>query len=567
MIVLFGGRQKYFAQRYREISNQARNMDSWLRNDFAPTAMYLEMDKLEAMQASLTEDPMVHLKMLAKSEGRIVYAIAWWILLFQLFSLLYMYYKRVFIIIILICLYPFVCAMYVVDKMGDGKAQSMQNWFKEFLANCLVQLLHACIYVILINMGIQICQQDPSRNWIFLVMCTAFLFPAERLLRSLVGLESSTLGTLKTNIVGSIVAAKTIATSAVNAGKAVANTSVAAANAAKQFGQGMSEKGMNAAQYAAFLVREDMRKENARFHEAGDERRKKKQAINDSRNNVKQKRIELDKKAKELNKEDRSAKENLYAARGDIRDSIGEIKGKATDKAKEAAQRAREGIQNSSIGQAASAVKSGAQKVSNSKVGQFAKGAGAVAGKGLKTAGTAAKYAGQKLYNNRGKIAKTYGKFAQVAAGGVRAMDSLGSSGIGAGLSDFGQITSGVVEKQKLNLDLPNMEQLSEKISSRRSSGSSNSNSSVATGIRDRLANSSRSSSTTSGGSSTSTASRVRASSSSSGSAGGSPTITPSSLGNLTRTTRTEVNVKDPKVTITKDSLNNTKPRNDNPIK
>ena len=61
-------------------------------------------------------------------------------------------------------------AFYVIDKIGDGESQSLKQWFNEFLANCLVQVLHAAIYIILINIGIEACEADPEKNWFILIL-------------------------------------------------------------------------------------------------------------------------------------------------------------------------------------------------------------------------------------------------------------------------------------------------------------------------------------------------------------------------------------------------------------
>ena len=91
-------------------------------------------------------------------------------------------------------------ADYVIDKIEDGKAQSLESWLKEFVANISVQLMHAVCYLVLINAGIEICNIDPESNWFFLILAVCFLFPGERILRAILDLNSSTLGGLRVNI-------------------------------------------------------------------------------------------------------------------------------------------------------------------------------------------------------------------------------------------------------------------------------------------------------------------------------------------------------------------------------
>jgi hypothetical protein len=128
-------------------------------------------------------------------------------------AILFMYYKRIFIILLLVILFPVVMAIYIVDKISDGKAQSLETWFKEFLANMLVQVLHAGVYIILINVGIEACNAEPKKYWFFLILTVCFLFPAERMLRGILSLSATTLDELRNRgatglVVGTVLAAR-----------------------------------------------------------------------------------------------------------------------------------------------------------------------------------------------------------------------------------------------------------------------------------------------------------------------------------------------------------------------
>lgn len=181
------------------------NLDKLFKN-YKDAVVQEEIDALQDMRRNVSSDVMTTLKTKAQEEHRLIYAIAWAILLYQMFAILFMYYKRVFAIIVLIVIFPLVMAFYVFDKIGDGEAQSLKNWLKEFLANIMVQVLHAAIYIILINIGIDVCNADPSKNWFFLVLTVCFLFPGERMLRGILGLSASTLGDLKNNTAATVVA-------------------------------------------------------------------------------------------------------------------------------------------------------------------------------------------------------------------------------------------------------------------------------------------------------------------------------------------------------------------------
>ena len=197
---------------YASGSNAMQGLERLFAN-YKAAVIQEEIELLEDMRDKIGKDVMTTLKTKAQKENRFVYAIAWMILLYQMFAVLFMYYKRVFVLVMLIIIFPVVMAFYVFDKLGDGKAQSLESWLKEFLANILVQILHAAIYIIIINIGIDACNSDPSRNWFFLILAVCFLFPGERLLRSILNLEASTLVGLRNNVdglvIGGVVAAKT----------------------------------------------------------------------------------------------------------------------------------------------------------------------------------------------------------------------------------------------------------------------------------------------------------------------------------------------------------------------
>lgn len=171
--------------------------------NYKNAVIYEEIAVLEDMRDNLRRDIMFTLKRRAKVENRFVYAVAWVILLYQTFAMLFMYYRRIFAVIILIIIFPIIMAFYVFDKLSDGKSQALATWIKEFLATMLVQILHAAVYIIIINIGIDACAIDPTKNWFFLVLAVCFLFPGERIVRGLIGLGgSSTLGELKNNFGG-----------------------------------------------------------------------------------------------------------------------------------------------------------------------------------------------------------------------------------------------------------------------------------------------------------------------------------------------------------------------------
>ena len=465
-----------------KIADDARAAMQAFVEQYKESAVVYEIETLQKMQSSLTDDPMVSLKELAKSEHRVVYAIAWCIMLFQLFALLFMYYRRLFVVIILICVFPLVVAMYVIDKMGDGHAQSLQNWFKEFFANCVIQFFHATIYVLIINIGISICREDPTKNWLYLIICISFLFPAEKILRGMVGLQASTIEGLKMNIVGGLLAAKSLGKAAGSVGKVAANATKGGFNAAQLVHQNARLNGLTGikghAQAASALahvqLREALAEEEKKRKEEKEKKKKKAQDKHDSRSQRKDLQRQAQKNAQQLDKGSRTAKDRLLAAQGNVHDAVNTAKDKASSAAHTAADKLKNSKAGQAVGSAARKVGSTAgnlaDKAKNSKAAnaarKFGNKAGELAHKAANTkagrmglsaakfAGQAGKYAGTKMWNNRKDIAKGlakgYGKLATAAAIGAKAMDSMGTSGIGTAMGDAA-LLSGALKGNKPN--------------------------------------------------------------------------------------------------------------------
>lgn len=164
-------------------------------------------DMIEIVQTDL----MGMMRAYAGKYRRIIFALIWYVLFFQLISLVFIYFKRIFIIAILIAIFPLIMMSYALDKMSDGKSQTFSLWFKELLANVFLQSVHAIIYVTLIDVGLEIYKND-NGNWIFLLASILMLLPAEALLKEVFGLEGSTIGRLggmfEKMLAGGIAAAK-----------------------------------------------------------------------------------------------------------------------------------------------------------------------------------------------------------------------------------------------------------------------------------------------------------------------------------------------------------------------
>lgn len=139
---------------------------------------------------------MAYMRNLARTQGRIPLAIVYLILIFQLIVILWVYYKRAFMVAFLIIIFPLVAMTYTIDKMTKGLAHTnaFNTWFKEFFVNVFVQLFHAITYVTIVSAGVT--AYISNSNWFFMVLCISFLFQGEKILRKIFGVESAA-GTMK----------------------------------------------------------------------------------------------------------------------------------------------------------------------------------------------------------------------------------------------------------------------------------------------------------------------------------------------------------------------------------
>lgn len=108
-------------------------------------------------------------------------------LVIETIMFLFVYIKRVLQMAFLTMVAPIVAIMYPVDKLGDGKAQAFNQWFKDYLFNILIQPMHLLLYTVFIVAAGQLI----SRNIIYGVAVYAFMIPAENYFKKILGFEKA----------------------------------------------------------------------------------------------------------------------------------------------------------------------------------------------------------------------------------------------------------------------------------------------------------------------------------------------------------------------------------------
>ncbi len=107
------------------------------------------------------------------------------VLVFYQFRFMFFYIKRFFAIGFLIVISPLITITYAIDKAGDGKAQALNIWLREFLSNIFIQPLHALIYLIFIVSANEIFKVAPLLAVLFLAM----LSRAEKIVKNIFKLK------------------------------------------------------------------------------------------------------------------------------------------------------------------------------------------------------------------------------------------------------------------------------------------------------------------------------------------------------------------------------------------
>ena len=112
------------------------------------------------------------------------------------FAFVLMYIKRVIVLGFLIVIAPLITITYAIDKIGDGKSQALNTWFKEFIFTVIIQPFHCVIYIVFystimstVNSG----DQDLGKM-IFAAAAAFFMLKAEGIVKKIFGIQPSGIG-------------------------------------------------------------------------------------------------------------------------------------------------------------------------------------------------------------------------------------------------------------------------------------------------------------------------------------------------------------------------------------
>lgn len=143
------------------------------------------------------------------------------------------YFNRVLKIGFLILISPLITLTYSLDKMGDGKAQALGTWLKEFIFTILIQPFHCIVYMGFINVAFKLVGFKLDLNYInnlmnvnqlaqgFLaLLCIKFVNDGEKIVKKIFGFSSDDS---KTSFAGSAVATVAAVKTISNMGEKASN--------------------------------------------------------------------------------------------------------------------------------------------------------------------------------------------------------------------------------------------------------------------------------------------------------------------------------------------------------
>lgn len=137
--------------------------------------------------------------------GALVSTFVYCMIIFQTISFMIVYIQRMLKVGFLILISPLISITYSIDKMGDGKAQALNKWLKEFVYTILIQPFHCIMYLAFVNTAMKLLGGDPglsttktvAENWEALgnmnqlangflaILCLKFINDGEKAIRKI----------------------------------------------------------------------------------------------------------------------------------------------------------------------------------------------------------------------------------------------------------------------------------------------------------------------------------------------------------------------------------------------
>lgn len=103
------------------------------------------------------------------------------------------YIKRMITIAFLIMIAPIITITYSLDRMGDGKSQALNTWFKNFVYNILLQPFQCIIYLALVKTAINTISAGDLSTVVIAIIMVFFMYEAEDIIKEIFHFEGKSV--------------------------------------------------------------------------------------------------------------------------------------------------------------------------------------------------------------------------------------------------------------------------------------------------------------------------------------------------------------------------------------
>ncbi len=164
------------------------------------------------------------------------------------------YVNRMLKVGFLIIISPLISITYSIDKMGDGKAQALNNWLKEFIYTILIQPFHCIMYIALVNTSFKLIESTSAvlsglpalvsslefnqmATGVLAILCLKFINDGEQVVRKIFGFSDDNS---KTSMAAGAIAGMALLSNAKKIGGSTRKGINTARNAFRNFGTAVS---------------------------------------------------------------------------------------------------------------------------------------------------------------------------------------------------------------------------------------------------------------------------------------------------------------------------------------
>ncbi len=165
-------------------------------------------------------------------------------IIMQTLAFLIYYIKRMITLSFLVIISPLITITYSIDKLGDGKAQALGAWMKEFFFTIIIQPFHCVIYMVFMSMAMSALGiggedsfslfgsfgVDSLVGGILAILCIKFVWDAEKIIKNIFGIKVS-------ESLGDAVASAAVAGAVVSKGVGMASKAGGAVKGITKIGQ------------------------------------------------------------------------------------------------------------------------------------------------------------------------------------------------------------------------------------------------------------------------------------------------------------------------------------------